>query len=190
MPVFAAFLRGVNVGRTGRIKMADLKQALAGQGFTDVETYLQSGNLVFCTSDTAAAASTKIETVLSNEFALCTPAVLRSAQEMCALATAHPFPPAAMAQAALQSDGAESYYVQLCKAPPPKEALDALGALQTGGAQLYPAGSDLYLLLPGGIRNAKLAQKAAQLVPLATVRNFNTISAVAEIAERLEKALC
>ena len=59
MPVFAAFLRGVNVGRAGRIKMADLKQALAGQGFGQIETYLQSGNVVFYSSEPAAAVAAK-----------------------------------------------------------------------------------------------------------------------------------
>ena len=189
MPVFAAFLRGVNVGRAGRIKMADLKQALAGQGFGQIKTYLQSGNVVFYSSEPAAAVAAKIEAVLTAQFAFSTPVVLRTAAEMQTLAAAKPFTDAAMAQAALQSGDAESYYVQLCAAPPPQEVLAALQALQTGGAQLHLAGSDLYLLLPSGIRNTKLAQKATQLVPVATVRNFKTIRAVAALTARLEPAL-
>ena len=189
MPVFAAFLRGVNVGRAGRIKMADLKQALAGQGFGQIETYLQSGNVVFYSSEPAAAVAAKIEAVLTAQFAFSTPVVLRTAAEMQTLAAAKPFTDAAVAQAALQSGDAESYYVQLCAAPPPQEVLVALQALQTGGAQLHLAGSDLYLLLPSGIRNTKLAQKATQLVPVATVRNFKTIRAVAALTARLEPAL-
>lgn len=186
MAVFAAFLRGVNVGHTGRIKMAGLKQALAGQGFGQIETYLQSGNVVFYSSEPAAAVAAKIEAVLTAQFAFSTPVVLRTAAEIQTLAAAKPFTDAAMAQAALQSGDAESYYVQLCAAPPPKEILGTLQALQTGGTQLHLAGSDLYLLLPGGIRNSKLAQKAAHLIPLATVRNFKTIRAVAALAARLE----
>lgn len=186
MAIFAAFLRGVNVGHTGRIKMADLKQALAGQQFTQITTYLQSGNVVFCCDEPAAAVITKIETVLQTQFALFSPVILRTAAEMQTLAAAKPFTDAAMAQAALQSGDAESYYVQLCAAPPPKEIPGTLQALQTGGTQLHLAGSDLYLLLPGGIRNSKLAQKAAHLIPLATVRNFKTIRAVAALTAQLE----
>ena len=88
----------------------------------------------------------------------------------------------------MQSGDAESYYVQLCAAPPPKEILGTLQALQTGGAQLHLAGNDLSLLLPGGIRNSKLAQKAAKLVSLATVRNFKTICAVAALTAQREEA--
>jgi len=188
MAVFAAFLRGVNVGRTGRLKMADLKKALAGQQFTQIETYLQSGNVVFCCDEPAAAAIAKIETVLQTQFAIFNPVILRTAAEMQALAAAQPFTSAAMQQAALQSGDAESYYVQLCAAPPPKEILGTLQALQTGGAQLHLAGNDLSLLLPGGIRNSKLAQKAAKLVSLATVRNFKTICAVAALTAQREEA--
>lgn len=186
MPVFAAFLRGVNVGRTGRIKMADLKQALAEQPFTQITTYLQSGNLVFCCDEPADAVIKKLETVLQMQFALFSPVILRTAAEMQALVAVHPFTITAIQQAALQSGNAESYYVQLCATPPPKRILDTLQTLQTGGAQLHLAGSDLYLLLPGGIRNSKLAQKAAQLVPLATVRNFKTICAVTALTTKLE----
>ena len=189
MAVFAAFLRGVNVGRTGRIKMANLKKALAGQQFTQIETYLQSGNVVFCCNEPTATAITKIETVLQTQFTLFSPVILRTAAEMQTLAAAQPFTSTAMQQAALQSGAAESYYVQLCAAPPPKEILGTLQALQTGGAQLHLAGSDLFLLLPGGIRNSKLAQKAAKLVPLATVRNFKTICAVAALTAQREEAL-
>ncbi len=43
-------LRGVNVGGNNRLKMADLRAAVESLGHTDVETYLQSGNVVFTTS--------------------------------------------------------------------------------------------------------------------------------------------
>ena len=45
MPSYVAFLRAVNVG--GRfVKMAELRTALEGAGFTDVETHIQSGNVL------------------------------------------------------------------------------------------------------------------------------------------------
>lgn len=44
---YAAFLRGINVGRAKRVAMADLRRMVAGLGFDDVRTLLASGNVVF-----------------------------------------------------------------------------------------------------------------------------------------------
>ncbi len=46
MAKYIAFLRGINVGNI-RIKMSDLKTAFEEMNFTDVKTYLQTGNVVF-----------------------------------------------------------------------------------------------------------------------------------------------
>jgi uncharacterized protein (DUF1697 family) len=47
MAVFLAFLRGINVGSNNRIRMADLRNVFQDLGFTDVQTYIQSGNVIF-----------------------------------------------------------------------------------------------------------------------------------------------
>src|SRR5438034_602417 len=47
MPAYAAFLRGINVGRNKRIGMADLRALMEGLGHASVRTHLQSGNIVF-----------------------------------------------------------------------------------------------------------------------------------------------
>lgn len=44
---YLALLRGVNVGGNNMIKMAELKAALEADGFSDVRTYIQSGNVLF-----------------------------------------------------------------------------------------------------------------------------------------------
>lgn len=44
MTTFVALLRAVNVGRTNRVKMADLRAACVGDGLTDAVTHIQSGN--------------------------------------------------------------------------------------------------------------------------------------------------
>ena len=47
MTVYIAFLRGINVGGHKLIKMSDLKQLLETMGLTKVQTYIQSGNVLF-----------------------------------------------------------------------------------------------------------------------------------------------
>jgi uncharacterized protein (DUF1697 family) len=51
---WVALLRGINVGRANRVAMADLRALIAGLGFTDVRTLLNSGNAVFTAADDAA----------------------------------------------------------------------------------------------------------------------------------------
>ena len=51
MAVFIALLKGINVGKSRRISMADLKQAFEALGLRHVETYIQSGNVIFESDD-------------------------------------------------------------------------------------------------------------------------------------------
>jgi uncharacterized protein (DUF1697 family) len=67
MTKYVAFLRGVNVG--GRIvKMAELKICLEDAGFTEVKTYLQSGNVVFESEKSQSALKAELEALLSKTF--------------------------------------------------------------------------------------------------------------------------
>jgi uncharacterized protein (DUF1697 family) len=67
MTKFIAFLRGINVGNI-RIKMTDLQLAFEKMGFTDVKTYLQTGNVVFQSDKTLAEIKPILEKGLSETF--------------------------------------------------------------------------------------------------------------------------
>lgn len=56
MPTHVALLRGVNLGGRNRVAMADLRRVVASLGHTDVATYIQSGNVVFATTETDTGA--------------------------------------------------------------------------------------------------------------------------------------
>ena len=49
MPRYVALLRGVNVGGSGRMAMADLRACVEGIGHEDVATHIQTGNVLFST---------------------------------------------------------------------------------------------------------------------------------------------
>jgi uncharacterized protein (DUF1697 family) len=81
-----ALLRGINVGGNNIIKMRDLKACFEGIGLTGVETYIQSGNVVFSSKAAPRAKLTKrIETALGDAFGYAAPVVLVSAEEMATL---------------------------------------------------------------------------------------------------------
>ena len=49
MPRYVALLRGVNVGGSGRMAMADLRACVEAAGYEDVATHIQTGNVLFRT---------------------------------------------------------------------------------------------------------------------------------------------
>jgi uncharacterized protein (DUF1697 family) len=86
MAVYVALLRGINVGGKNLIKMADLAASFEALGFTDVRTYIQSGNVIFRAGDAGqadqAALANLLEEALSRTFAYSATVLLRSRADM------------------------------------------------------------------------------------------------------------
>jgi uncharacterized protein (DUF1697 family) len=81
--VFVALLRGVNVGGNNMISMSSLKQSFEKLGFSDVATYINSGNIIFKSKEAdARKLEIKIEKMLAKEYQLGSKVVLRSLSEM------------------------------------------------------------------------------------------------------------
>jgi uncharacterized protein (DUF1697 family) len=68
MATHVALLRGINVGGKNLIKMADLKACFEANGYVDVVTYIQSGNVVFTARGVASELASRIERMLSETF--------------------------------------------------------------------------------------------------------------------------
>lgn len=81
--VFVALLRGVNVGGNNMISMSSLKRSFETLGFTDVLTYINSGNIIFKSKEAdARKLETKLEKMLGRDYELDSKVVLRSLPEM------------------------------------------------------------------------------------------------------------
>ena len=81
--VFVALLRGVNVGGNNMISMKSLKESFETIGFTDVSTYINSGNIIFQSTETdPRKLERKIEQMLSSDYQLGSKVVVRSLSEM------------------------------------------------------------------------------------------------------------
>ena|SRR5437660_961810 len=84
--VFVALLRGVNVGGNNMISMSALKESFETMGFTQVTTYINSGNVIFKGKENdARKLESKIEQMLSREYQLDSKVVIRSLSEMAKL---------------------------------------------------------------------------------------------------------
>ena len=91
MAQYVALLRGINVGGNNIIPMADLKRCFEAQGFLDVATYIQSGNVLFeAGAEQPASLSARIEAALQARFSYDGRTVLRSHAQMQAIVAKAP----------------------------------------------------------------------------------------------------
>jgi uncharacterized protein (DUF1697 family) len=89
MTRYAAFLRGVNLGKR-TVRSAELKAAFEAMGFDSVKTLLASGNVLF-DARSGKGLKQKIEAGLEQQFGFAVGTVLRSVDELAAMAAADPF---------------------------------------------------------------------------------------------------
>jgi uncharacterized protein (DUF1697 family) len=95
MAACIALLRGINVGRTKRIAMADLRTLLETLGYSDVRTLLNSGNAVFqATRPNPGKISAAIETAIQAHFGFSAPVIVLTAPELDAVIAENALPQA------------------------------------------------------------------------------------------------
>ncbi|HEX5903582.1 MAG TPA: DUF1697 domain-containing protein [Actinomycetota bacterium] len=91
MALYVALLRGINVGGKNLIRMPELKAAFEADGFGDVATYIQSGNVLFSSSGASSHALTdRIEAMLADAFDYVPTVVVRSRTQMRAIVGRRP----------------------------------------------------------------------------------------------------
>jgi len=183
MTVFIALLRGINVGGKNRIKMADLKTVFESIGLIRVETYIQSGNVIFESNENEDTLRMKIEHEIEEKFGFSAIVVLRTAAELEQLILNCPFSEEEIANTeSLNSEG-ESLYVNLLLKAPTQEKMKYLNNYQSENDAYKIINREIYLLLRHSIRNSKLANSFQKLDVPCTVRNWKTIHKLQVLAE-------
>src|ERR1044072_7434747 len=125
MPRFIAFLRAINVGGH-TVKMADLRKLFEDLGFSNVETFIASGNVIFETpSEDAKALEDKIERHLQQSLGYGVATFLRSSSELAAIAEYSPF-----SEGELAGEGT-LIYIAFLSASPTDEAQRKLAGFKT-----------------------------------------------------------
>jgi len=182
MQVIVSLLRGVNVGRHARISMDALRALYESLGFKGARTYVQSGNVVFRTRERdLARLEEQIETAIEGRFGFPCAVILRTADQMRAVAAQNPF--------AGRSEviGGRLLVFFLAGDPAP-EALQKVLAIPAEPEELRIDGSHLYVHFPNGMSQARLnwpAVDKALGVPM-TGRNWNTVTRLLAMAEEME----
>ncbi len=165
MPRYAAFLRAVNVGGTGKLPMAQLAALATTCGFTDVRTYIQSGNLALTSRLGAPAVKATLEAALAPVLGKPCAVMVRRADELATILDRNPFPAAVPAQ----------LLVVLLDAP-------SAGPARTGpdGEQVVVSGRELFIHYPHGMGRSKLKVPEAAIGTgrnLATMRQMLALTA-------------
>ncbi|WP_308634887.1 DUF1697 domain-containing protein [Paenibacillus silvisoli] len=185
MTIHIALLRGINVGGKNKIKMADLRDALGTLGLSRVQTYIQSGNILFESEEGEAVLRERIEGLIEREFGLSIKVVMRTAEEMAAIVAGCPFTDEQIAAADASSEG-ECLYVSMLLDAPPADRVQKLETYATDVERFVIAGRDIYLLFSQSIRNSKLAVQADKLNVPSTVRNWNTVNKLLAMAQEMK----
>jgi uncharacterized protein (DUF1697 family) len=175
MAEYAAFLRGVNVGKAHRVGSAELRECFEGVGLTGVETFRTSGNVAFdgdgaSPDDLRARIEGALESMLGYDVSV----FLRSADEVRAIAAQEPFSTAQVER----SKG--KLQVMMLTRKPPAGARKSVLALATDDDALAFGDRELYWLPSGGIRGSALGMKGIErLVGSTTVRTKGTLELLA-----------
>ena len=185
MTVYIALLRGINVGGKNMIKMAELKRMFQNIGLGRVQTYIQSGNVLFESDAEEEPLRRRIEQEIEATFGFSVTVILRTSGELEQIIEQCPFTEEAVTEAAATAQG-ESLYVSLMPEAPSPEAVEKLRAFKSDREEYRVIGREVYLLFRDSIRNSKLASSLPKLNVPGTVRNWRTISKLALLAKALE----
>jgi uncharacterized protein (DUF1697 family) len=140
MPRYIAFLRAINVG--GRyVPMETLRGHFSAAGFTDVGSFIASGNILFSTRAKAGPAlERKVEQMLAATLGFEVPTFIRTPEQVAAAVERRVFPDAALAASA-------ALMVGFLKQPLDAAAVNRLAALNDEQHTFTAAGTELYWLL-------------------------------------------
>jgi uncharacterized protein (DUF1697 family) len=140
-----------------------------------VETYIQSGNVLFEAEEDDNTLRMKIEETIDKNFGFSALVILRTEDEWRKLVSECPFSAEEIAAAEAANTEGESLYVALLSKEVPEDKAECLNKYQTREDRLQINKKDIYLLLRHSIRNSNLANNLHKIDTSMTVRNWNTI---------------
>ncbi len=176
MPRHVVLLRGINIGSRNRIAMPKLREALEEAGFDDVQTYLQSGNVVLTSTTKPESVARKCEKLIAERFGFDVAVVVRSRAELARVVKRNPL-------AKVAKDPKRYQVTFLANKLDPKIVRE-LKAAAADAEQVVVSGREVYAWHPRTIARSRLWNRLAGkgLGVTATSRNWTTVEALLELA--------
>jgi uncharacterized protein (DUF1697 family) len=166
---FIALLRAVNVGGTGKLPMADLRRLCEQLGFTNVATYIASGNLVLDSDGSERDVKATLEAALEQYAGKPVGVLVRTGPEMAAVLADNPF----------AEEAPDRSVAIFLDRPTTASMLD--GVSGRDGEEIALGRREIYVAYRAGMGRSRLKIPAAAG---GTARNLNTVAKLAAMAER------
>jgi len=177
MSEFVLLLRGINVGGKNSLPMQVLKKILLELGYTNISTYIQSGNVVCSTTEKHEKKTVrKISAAIEETVGFSPPVLMLSEPEFQDSFQKNPFPEI--------SDKTLHFF--FLEETPIAPDLPRLDELKTGSEECQLIGKTLYLHAPDGIGRSKLAAGIEKAMGVnVTARNWNTVQKLSDMLSDL-----
>lgn len=179
MSKIASLLRGINVSGHRKLPMKELKALYEGLGFKDIQTYIQSGNVVFDPGkNTLKSIPAKIEKAIFDNYGYDVPVIVCSPEQWQEVMDNNPF---------LEEKGidVDQLYVSLLDAAPAKGLAEKIDAGAYLPDRFIISGTTIYQYFPNGYGRTKLTNTFFEnkLKVKATTRNWRTMNVLREMME-------
>lgn len=180
MATYISILRGINVSGHKLIKMETLKQLYESLGFKTVQTYIQSGNMIFTYKATEAhQLGNRISKKIIEQFSFEVPIIVLGIEELKYIVRNNPF-------ISDPSKNAAHLHVTFLSALPEKINIEKMKDGKYGADDFSVLDKAIYLYCPNGYGNSKLTNTylESKLKVMATTRNWNTTNVLLNMAEK------
>jgi uncharacterized protein (DUF1697 family) len=182
MTVVISMLRGVNVGGHNKVKMDALRALYESMKLREAQTYVQSGNVIFRTDERDIARLAKrIEDGIERKLGFRPDVILRTATEMSEVIARNPF-------AKRRGIEPSKLLVSFLASDPGAEAREKVRQMKCDPEELRIEGREMYIYFPNGVGRSKLSLVRLEktLKTPGTARNWNSVTKMLEMAEKLE----
>jgi uncharacterized protein (DUF1697 family) len=180
--VYVALLRGINIGPHKRMKMENLRASCEVLGFNNVQTYIQSGNLV-CEAGklSSDAAAKKIEAQIEKDFGFSVDVIARTGEEMKQIVTGNPL---------LKEPGVDAakLHVVFLSTAPSADAIKKLEAIVKAPDEVRCTGKEIFFYFPNGVSGSTIWKHNLDRVLgiSGTMRNWRTVNTLYQMAGECE----
>ena len=176
MTTYIILLRGVTPSGKNKVPMAQLRKVLAMAGFSNVRTYIQTGNVLVDTEFSAIETENRIHHLIKEHLGPNLAVVVRTGIELQKMLANNPFQEG--------YDISRVFFVLFARIPE-AETIEELLTQDFGDEKLALAGDAAYLYIPGAYGRGKLSNNFLEkkLNVSATMRNFNTLRKLVEISK-------
>jgi uncharacterized protein (DUF1697 family) len=181
MNTYISILKGINVSGHNIIKINALQELYKGIGFKNVQTYIQSGNVVFQdTSSDIPNIEKKISDKISESLGLEIPVLVKEVSEFKEISQHNPF-------LKERNEDINHLAVTFLLSKPSQENIDKISGLNFLPDEFIIRDKAIYLFCPNGFGNSKLTMTffESKLKMHATTRNWKTTIKLLEMAEKI-----